>query len=51
MRPLYCGFGANSEARLNPGGTGNLIVQLGVVTEDLNRRWFEADLRAGGQGC
>jgi predicted phage-related endonuclease len=23
--------------------TGNLIVQLGVVTEDLNRRWFEAN--------
>jgi predicted phage-related endonuclease len=22
--------------------SGNLIVQLGVVTEDLNRRWFEA---------
>ena len=21
---------------------GNLIVQLGVVTEDLNRRWYEA---------
>jgi predicted phage-related endonuclease len=23
--------------------TGNLIVQLGVVTEDLNRRWYEAN--------
>ena len=23
--------------------SGNLIVQLGVVTEDLNRRWFEAN--------
>src|SRR6202050_599153 len=22
---------------------GNLIVQLGVVTEDLNRRWYEAN--------
>ena len=22
--------------------SGNLIVQLGVVTEDLNRRWYEA---------
>jgi len=21
--------------------SGNLIVQLGVVTEDLNRRWYE----------
>jgi predicted phage-related endonuclease len=24
--------------------SGNLIVQLGVVTEDLNRRWFEANM-------
>ena len=23
--------------------SGNLIVQLGLVTEDLNRRWFEAN--------
>src|SRR4051812_31985942 len=23
--------------------SGNLIVQLGVATEDLNRRWFEAN--------
>ena len=23
--------------------TGNLIVQLGVATEDLNRRWYEAN--------
>src|SRR5271169_4144339 len=23
--------------------SGNLIVQLGLVTEDLNRRWYEAD--------
>jgi predicted phage-related endonuclease len=23
--------------------SGNLIIQLGVVTEDLNRRWFEAN--------
>ena len=22
--------------------SGNLVVQLGVVTEDLNRRWYEA---------
>jgi hypothetical protein len=22
--------------------SGNLIVQLGVATEDLNRRWYEA---------
>ena len=23
--------------------SGNLVVQLGVVTEDLNRRWYEAN--------
>ena len=23
--------------------SGNLIVQLGVATEDLNRRWYEAN--------
>ena len=23
--------------------SGNLIVQLGAVTEDLNRRWYEAN--------
>ena len=23
--------------------SGNLIVQLGVVTEDLNRRWYQAN--------
>ena len=27
--------------------SGNLIVQLGAVTEDLNRRWYEAQYRAG----
>jgi predicted phage-related endonuclease len=25
--------------------SGNLIVQLGVVTEDLNRQWFERNTR------
>ena len=25
--------------------SGNLIVQLGAVTEDLNRRWYEANTR------
>ena len=28
--------------------SGNLIVQLGVVTEDLNRRWYEANATAEG---
>src|SRR5947208_2253552 len=27
--------------------SGNLIVQLGVVTEDLNRRWYEANTIRG----
>ena len=27
--------------------SGNLIVQLGLVTEDLNRHWYEAYPRAG----
>ena len=29
--------------------SGNLIVQLGVVTEDLNRRWYEVNTGAGDQ--
>ena len=28
----------------------NLVVQLGVVTEQLNRRWFERSTRAADQG-
>ena len=28
--------------------SGNLIVQLGRVTEDLNRHWFETQHRPGG---
>ena len=27
--------------------SGNLVVQLGVATEDLNRRWYEAKCRTG----
>ena len=27
--------------------SGNLMVQLGVVTEELNRRWYEANSWAG----
>ena len=29
--------------------SGNLIVQLGLVTEDLNRRWYEANTRSPGR--
>ena len=28
--------------------SGNLIVQLGVTTEDLNRRWFETNTGQAG---
>ena len=39
-----CGSGAKSAARSSRRIlSGNLIVQLGVVTEDLNRRWYEAN--------
>ena len=31
--------------------SGNLIVQLGVVTEDLNRRWYRGKYRAGAYRC
>ena len=31
--------------------SGNLIVQLGVVTEDLNRRWYRGQYRAGDYRC
>ena len=30
--------------------SGNLIVQLGVATEELNRRWYEAHYRTGYHG-
>ena len=31
--------------------SGNLIVQLGIVTEDLNRHWYERNTGHGHQGC
>jgi predicted phage-related endonuclease len=31
--------------------SGNLTVQLGAVTEGLNRRWYEAQQRANYHGC
>jgi hypothetical protein len=30
--------------------SGNLIVQLGVATEELNRRWYEANILRGSRG-
>jgi len=30
--------------------SGNLVVQLGLVTEDLNRRWYERNTGQGPQG-
>jgi YqaJ-like viral recombinase domain len=41
-RPPYSAFGAKSVARLNHL-SGNLIVQLGLATEELNRRWYQAN--------
>ena len=37
-------YGGKSVARSQPEDlSGNLIVQLGLATEDLNRRWYEAN--------
>src|SRR3954447_21206074 len=42
MRRRWCGSGGRSGAEIEPEDlSGNLIVQLGVATEELNRRWFE----------
>ena len=30
--------------------SGNLIVQLGLATEELNRRWYQAQHRSGHHG-
>ena len=30
--------------------SGNLIVQLGLATEELNRRWYEANTGQAGRG-
>jgi hypothetical protein len=31
--------------------SGNLVVQLGKVTEDLNRGWYERNTAGGSQPC
>ena len=31
--------------------SGNLVVQLGVATEELNRRWYEANSGLASHGC
>ena len=31
--------------------SGNLVVQLGVATEDLNRHWYHANTRPGDHRC
>ena len=44
MRPPSSGCGEKNAARLQPEDlSGNLIVQLGVATEDLNRRWYQTN--------
>ena len=40
MRPPSSGCGGKNGARSSPN---NLIVQLGLATEDLNRRWYQAN--------
>ena len=41
-RPRYYASGGRSAAKSNPIDlSGNLIVQLGLATEELNRRWYE----------
>ncbi len=39
----YFGCGARSAARLAQKTSGNLAAQLGLATEELNRRWFQAN--------
>ena len=47
MRPLYIRLWKEKRGEAEPEDlSGNLIVQLGLVTEDLNRRWYE--LNSGG---
>ena len=42
MKPLCCGCGARNVGEIEPEDlSGNLIVQLGLTTEPLNRHWYE----------
>ena len=44
MRPLSSWLWREKRGEVEPEDlSGNLIVQLGAVTEDLNRRWYEAN--------
>ena len=42
-RPPCCGCGRNGAKPSPRILSGNLIVQLGLATEELNRRWYEAN--------
>jgi predicted phage-related endonuclease len=42
MKPPCCGYGVRSEVD-SEDLSGNLVVQLGLATENLNRRWFQAN--------
>jgi hypothetical protein len=44
MKTPWCGCGGGNEVEVEPGDlSGNVIVELGVATEGLNRRWHEAN--------
>src|SRR5436309_1814547 len=40
-KPPWCACGGRSAAKSSLRTCGNLIVQLGSVTEQLNRHWYE----------
>ena len=40
-RRPWCGFGGEARQEEPEDLSGNLIVQLGTVTEELNRHWYE----------
>ena len=43
-RPPSSGYGGRKRGEVEPEDlSGNLIVQLGLATEDLNRRWYQAN--------
>ena len=44
MKPPSSAYGARNAGEVEPEDlSGNLIVQLGIATENLNRRWYQAN--------